>query len=123
MVGKGGESSGTCIKDTWTKPKGGRVKGGGWGCVGRVQGKWRQLYVNNNKKRKIKGNDEKKKIVQVTLPPVVYESTYFSGVLFFKWYILAILSCSFLLRQVQHYFFHLRASSLSMNYVTINWKL
>ena len=28
---------GTCIKDTWTKPKGCRVKGGRWEWVGR---KW-----------------------------------------------------------------------------------
>ena len=46
--------SGTCIKDTWTKPKGGRIKGGkwrglGWGVV--VGRKWRQLYLNNNKKK------------------------------------------------------------------------
>ena len=34
MGGKGGGFSGTCIKDTWTKPKGARIKGGngdGWG--------------------------------------------------------------------------------------------
>ena len=37
--------SGTCIKDTWTKPKwvGSRVGGG-------VGEKWGQLYLNNNKK-------------------------------------------------------------------------
>ena len=43
------------MKDTWTKPKGvgSRVRGGdqlGWGEV--VEGKWRQLYLNNNKKKK-----------------------------------------------------------------------
>ena len=27
--------SGTCIKDTWTKPKRGRIKGGKWGGWGR----------------------------------------------------------------------------------------
>ena len=45
--------SGTSIKDTWTKPKGGRIKGGDWGWLGWrevVGGKWRQLYLNNNKK-------------------------------------------------------------------------
>ena len=26
--------SGTCIKDTWAKPKGGRIKGGQWGWLG-----------------------------------------------------------------------------------------
>ena len=50
--------SGTCRKDTWTKPKTGRNKGGRWGWLG-VRGvvgrKWRQLYVNNNKEiKKIK---------------------------------------------------------------------
>ena len=25
--------SGTCIKDTWTKPKGGRIEGGRWGWL------------------------------------------------------------------------------------------
>ena len=43
----------TYIKDTWTKPKRGRIKGGTWGWLGRgevVEGKWRQLYLNNNKK-------------------------------------------------------------------------
>ena len=42
---------GTCIKDTWTKPKGSRFKGGRWGWVGQgamVGWKWRQLYLNNN---------------------------------------------------------------------------
>ena len=28
MGGKGKGHQGTCIKDTWTKPKGGRVEGG-----------------------------------------------------------------------------------------------
>ena len=43
---------GTCIKDTRTKPKGGRIKGGRWGWVGMggVRGNGRQLYLNNNKK-------------------------------------------------------------------------
>ena len=45
--------SGTCIKDTWTKPKQGRIKGGKWGWLQWwevVGAKWRQLYLNNNKK-------------------------------------------------------------------------
>ena len=46
--------SGACIKDTWTKPKAGRIiegGGGGWrGLGGLVGGKWRQLYLDNNKK-------------------------------------------------------------------------
>ena len=47
-----GYCQGTCIKDPWTKPKGGRIEVGrrgsvGWGEV--VAGKWRQLYLNNNK--------------------------------------------------------------------------
>ena len=43
--GKG--CQGTCIKDTWTKPKGGRIESGtvGMAGVGRSGGrKWRQLY-------------------------------------------------------------------------------
>ena len=45
--------SGTCIKDTWTKPKRDRIKSGKWGWlgwVGVVGRKWRQLYFNNNLK-------------------------------------------------------------------------
>ena len=52
MGGSGEELSGTCIKDTWTKPKGvgSRVgSGDGWGGGSRG-GKWRELSLNNNKK-------------------------------------------------------------------------
>ena len=44
--------SGTSIKDTWTKPKRGRIEGERWGWLGMagVEGKWGQLYLNNNKK-------------------------------------------------------------------------
>ena len=35
---KGKGQQGTCIKDTWTKPKRGRIKGGRWGWVG--HGEW-----------------------------------------------------------------------------------
>ena len=42
---KGGEEfSGTCVKDTWTKPKGGGIKGGKWrwlGWGGVVKVKWK----------------------------------------------------------------------------------
>ena len=31
---RGKSCQGTCIKDTWTKPKGGRIEGGRWGCMG-----------------------------------------------------------------------------------------
>ena len=44
--------SGTTIKDTWTKPRGGGSRGGRWGWQGSegVMGdKIRQLYLNNNK--------------------------------------------------------------------------
>ena len=62
--GKGGEGlSGTCIKDTWATPKGGTIEGGRWGCLGLggvVGGKWRQLYLNNNKKMQER---------QLTTPP------------------------------------------------------
>ena len=58
MRGKGEGFSGTYIKDTWTKPMGvgSRVGGGDGWDGGVVRGKWRQLYLNNNKKklRKIK---------------------------------------------------------------------
>ena len=50
--GKGHQE--TCIKDPWTKPKGGRIEGGRWGWLGWrgvVWGKWRQLYLNINKKK------------------------------------------------------------------------
>ena len=52
MGGKGEGFLVTRIKDTWTKPKGGRIRGGRWGWLGLgevVRGKWRQLYLNNNK--------------------------------------------------------------------------
>ena len=42
----------TVIKDPWAKPKVGRIEGGRWGWLqwGEVvAGKWRQLYLNNNK--------------------------------------------------------------------------
>ena len=51
-MGKGYQ--GIFIKDPWMKPKGIglRVEGRGrWGGVG--GGKWRQLYLNNNKKKKM----------------------------------------------------------------------
>ena len=32
---KTGKGQGTCIKDTWTKPKRGRIEGGVWGSGGR----------------------------------------------------------------------------------------
>ena len=57
---KGKGHQGTCIKDTWTKPKGvgWRVGGGGGQGVGGVVGeKWRQLYLNNNKKNKEKNKE------------------------------------------------------------------
>ena len=65
---------GRCIRDTWTKPKGGRIKGGRWrslGCGGVVGWKWRQVYLNNNKKnRRILIMDEQKK-VKVNFKPTV----------------------------------------------------
>ena len=54
---KGKGPQGMCIKDPWTKPKGGRIQGGRWGWVGQgtvVAGKWRQRYLNNSKKKKRK---------------------------------------------------------------------
>ena len=32
--GRGEVYEGTCLKDTWTKPKGGKIKSGRWGWVG-----------------------------------------------------------------------------------------
>ena len=32
--GEGAILSGTCIKGTWTKPKGGRIEDGRWGWLG-----------------------------------------------------------------------------------------
>ena len=53
MGEKGAGFSGTTIKDTWTKPRGMESGEGGrddWGW-GQVEGgKYRQLYLNNNKK-------------------------------------------------------------------------
>ena len=57
MGEKGGEISGTTIKDTWTKPKEGRIKGGQWGWLvwgERTGAKWRQLYLNNKVKKNLK---------------------------------------------------------------------
>ena len=51
MGGKREGFSGTCIKDPWTKPKGGQDRGWEVG-MGGVGGKWRQLYLNNNTKKK-----------------------------------------------------------------------
>ena len=43
--------SGTGIKDTWTKPKGGRIEVGRW-----REWRWgrKQLHLNNNKKKTLK---------------------------------------------------------------------
>ena len=52
---KGKHCQGTCIKDPWTEPKGGRIEGGRWGWMGWwkvVVGKWRKLYFNNKKMQK-----------------------------------------------------------------------
>ena len=44
---KGKGHQGTCIKNPWTKPKWVRIEDGAWKVVA---GKWRPLYLNNNKK-------------------------------------------------------------------------
>ena len=49
--------SGTTIKDTWTKPRGGWDQGWEVGMAGvgsMVGGKWRQVFLNNSKKIKLK---------------------------------------------------------------------
>ena len=43
---------GTCLQDTWTKQKGWEV--GMAGVGGSDGGKWRQLYLNNNFKKREK---------------------------------------------------------------------
>ena len=51
---EGGVFRNTC-KGHMDKTKGGRIKGGSWGgleCGGVVEGKWRQLYLNNNEKER-----------------------------------------------------------------------
>ena len=61
MGGRGKGHQGTYIKDTWTKPKGDRIKGERWvvlGWKGVVGGKWRQLYLNNNFKQRKKKEEE-----------------------------------------------------------------
>ena len=48
---KGKGHQGIFIKDIWTKPKRGQDRGWEVGMVGGSGGgKWRQLYLNNNKK-------------------------------------------------------------------------
>ena len=45
---------GTCITDTRTEPKTGKIEGGIWGGLcweGMVGGRWRQLYLNSNKNK------------------------------------------------------------------------
>ena len=61
---KGKGHKGTCIRDTWTKPKGVRIEGGRQGMdgVGSGGGKWRQLYLNKNFKNSINKKKGKNKI-------------------------------------------------------------
>ena len=62
---------GTMLREmnhTWTKPKRGRTKVGRWGWLGWggvVGGKWRQLYLNNNKKcgKRKEMNQTKKEMI------------------------------------------------------------
>ena len=47
------------------EPKGRRIEGGRWGEMGHrraVGGKWRQLYLSNNKKNDKKKNTRRKRI-------------------------------------------------------------
>ena len=49
MMGRKGEGlSGTIIKDTWTKPKMGRNKGGRWGWLG-----WEKWWEEKKRKMSI----------------------------------------------------------------------
>ena len=52
----------TYVKDTWTKPKGGRIKDGKWGWLGAGSGGGemettvlKQQYKQTNKKKRIPG--------------------------------------------------------------------
>ena len=54
------------MRDPWREPMWGGIEGGRWSWVGWVKvvvGKWRQLYLNNNKINKFK---KKKKIFILT---------------------------------------------------------
>ena len=56
MGGKGGRVVRNMYKGHMDKAKAGRIEGGRWGWLGWGGwwgGKWRQLYLNNNKKSKI----------------------------------------------------------------------
>ena len=78
MGDKGEGLSGTRIKDTWTKPNAGRIKGGKWGCLrwGRVVGgQGMGKFLNGNKK-----NCEKKTLqikFQEKMPREVNEQDLF----------------------------------------------
>ena len=37
---KGTGHQGTCVKDSWTKPKRGRIEGARWGWLGREKWSW-----------------------------------------------------------------------------------
>ena len=53
---------GTRMKDPWTEPEGLRLEGRRWGWLEQgkvVVGKWRQLYLNNNKTKCTKRNKGK----------------------------------------------------------------
>ena len=52
MEGGGEGFTGATIKNTWTKSRGVGNRGGREGCLGwcgKVEGKGRNLYLNNNK--------------------------------------------------------------------------
>ena len=52
MGGRDEGFSGTTMKDTWTKPRWGRIRGRTWGWLrlgGEVWRKGRILYLNNNR--------------------------------------------------------------------------
>ena len=60
-MGRGKGHQGRCIKDIWTKPKWGSIKGGRLECVGqgesgegKMETKTRQWYLKSNKKWKRK---------------------------------------------------------------------
>ena len=54
--GEGERFSGRTIKDTWTKTRGGGIRGGRWEWLGggKKGRKGRQLYLNKKKIKKLK---------------------------------------------------------------------
>lgn len=71
--------------DTWTKPKGAMIEDGRWGCMGSrgvEGGKWRQVYLNNNKNNIKKNKDKKDSIWFITIVPFKFSDLVFTRLYF-----------------------------------------